>query len=129
MSTNSSIAVLCDDGSIIQVFCHWDGSVEHNGRLLFENYNNRALAEELAMKGDLFSLGATLDKCRFQDALGFTGYNHFENYESYYETSLEADFNQEFNYYFDEHGIWNVREKDNNHFYWLEWQLITEGDK
>ena len=42
---------------------------------------------------------------------------------------FEENFNEEFNYYFDEHGIWNVRAKENNNFDSLEVQLIDGEDK
>jgi hypothetical protein len=124
MSTNSSIAVIRKDGSVIQIFCHWDGSIEHNGKVLFENYNNQEKAEALVLAGNLLSLGATLEECRHE----FVHYNSFKDYDSYYKTFLEEDFDDEFNYYFDEHGIWNVRTKGERNFMWLEWELITDEE-
>lgn len=56
MSTHSTIAVQLKDGSIKQVYCHWDGYIEHNGKLLVNHYNTQELAEELVSFGDISSL-------------------------------------------------------------------------
>ena len=56
MSTNSTIAVQLPDGSIKQVYCHWDGYLEHNGKLLVENYNAQDFAEALVELGSISSL-------------------------------------------------------------------------
>lgn len=57
MGTRSTIAILRADGSVSQIYCHWDGYVEHNGRILFEHYNTAEKVEELIALGDLSSLG------------------------------------------------------------------------
>ena len=51
MSTNSAIAVM-ESGIIKAIYCHWDGYLEHNGRILQEHYNE-AKANELISLGDL----------------------------------------------------------------------------
>jgi len=57
MSTRSTIAFARGNGIILQVYCHWDGYLAHNGKLLQEFYNDYALAEQLVIKGDISSLG------------------------------------------------------------------------
>lgn len=57
MGTRSRIGLVLDDGSIKSVYCHWDGYLEHNGRLLVEHYANRERIEELLALGDLSFLG------------------------------------------------------------------------
>lgn len=56
MSTNSTISVLCADGSVASIYCHWDGYIAHNGELLRNYYNSQALAEELVSLGNMSSL-------------------------------------------------------------------------
>jgi len=56
MSTNSTIAVLNSNGTVSQIYCHWDGYVSHNGDLLLNFYNNQELAEKLVSLGNLSSL-------------------------------------------------------------------------
>jgi hypothetical protein len=53
MATRSTIAVKHEDGSVSQIYCHWDGYLSHNGKLLVENYNSLLAAEFLVSKGDL----------------------------------------------------------------------------
>ena len=38
MGTRSSIAIKTEDG-IKAIYCHWDGYVDHNGKILKEFYN------------------------------------------------------------------------------------------
>lgn len=57
MGTRSTIAVVHRDGSVTQCYCHWDGYIDNNGKLLVENYNSLELAEGLVMHGDMSSLG------------------------------------------------------------------------
>lgn len=62
MSTNSTIAVLNTNGTVTQIYCHWDGYLEYNGRMLVENYATLELATKLVKKGDLSSLGTTVGR-------------------------------------------------------------------
>jgi hypothetical protein len=59
MGTRSCIAV--QHGDIIKaVYCHWDGYLSHNGRILQEHYNSER-ANYLVALGDVSSLGAELE--------------------------------------------------------------------
>jgi hypothetical protein len=64
MGTRSDIIVHCTDDKWRRVYCHWDGYLEHNGRILFDHYTDRVLATALVMPGDLSSLGAKCNKPR-----------------------------------------------------------------
>jgi hypothetical protein len=57
MSTNSTIALELDNGKIGQVYCHYDGGLEHNGRFLKENWNDASKLIQLIDHGNLISLG------------------------------------------------------------------------
>ncbi len=60
MATRSTIAVENEDGTIAWVYCHWDGYVSHNGRLLVENYNTRTKALGLVALGSISLLAENL---------------------------------------------------------------------
>ena len=60
MATRSTVSVVHSDGSVSQVYCHWDGYVQYNGQVLERFYNTRELAEELVSFGDASSLGSTV---------------------------------------------------------------------
>lgn len=53
MSTNSTIAIQNTDGTIISVYCHFDGYIDHNGEILFENYNDEDSVRSLINGGDM----------------------------------------------------------------------------
>lgn len=54
MGTRSTIAIKHGE-RIKAVYCHWDGYVDHNGRLLLENYDSTK-ANFLIALGDISSL-------------------------------------------------------------------------
>jgi hypothetical protein len=62
MSTRSDIIVHCTDDKWRRIYCHWDGYLEHNGRILFDSYTDRVQATVLIMPGDLSSLHAKCSK-------------------------------------------------------------------
>lgn len=57
MATRSTIAVRHEDGTVSQIYCHWDGYLSHNGMLLQNHYNTPLAVEFLVSKGDISSLG------------------------------------------------------------------------
>jgi len=60
MATRSTIALEFADGTIGQVYCHWDGYLSNNGKILFENYSNPFVVRDLIDLGGLSSLRPTI---------------------------------------------------------------------
>ncbi len=60
MGTRSTIALEYADGTVEQVYCHWDGYLEHNGKILQEHYSNPFILRDLIDLGDLSSLRPTI---------------------------------------------------------------------
>ena len=56
MATRSTIALEFADGTIGQVYCHWDGYLAHNGEMLQEYYSNPFVLRDLIDLGSLSSL-------------------------------------------------------------------------
>ena len=56
MATRSRIGIQLPDGSILSVYCHWDGYPEFNGVKLVENFNSYEKASELIDGGDVSCL-------------------------------------------------------------------------
>ena len=56
MGTRSTIAVEHADGTVSQVYCHWDGYLSHNGQILVDHYDTQELAELLISLGSMSSL-------------------------------------------------------------------------
>lgn len=57
MATRSTIAIEYADGTVGQVYCHWDGYLEHNGKILRDHYSNPFILRDLIDMGDISSLG------------------------------------------------------------------------
>jgi hypothetical protein len=56
MGTRSTIALEFADGSVEQVYCHWDGYLAHNGQILQKHYINPFVLRDLIDLGDISSL-------------------------------------------------------------------------
>ena len=56
MATRSRIGIELSDGSILSVYCHWDGYPEFNGVKLVEHFNSRDAVTELIDGGDISAL-------------------------------------------------------------------------
>ena len=56
MGTRSTIALEYADGTVGQVYCHWDGYLENNGMILYKHYSDPFKLRDLIDLGDLSSL-------------------------------------------------------------------------
>jgi len=56
MGTRSTIALEFADGTVEQIYCHWDGYLSHNGQILLKHYSNPFVLRDLIDLGDLSSL-------------------------------------------------------------------------
>jgi hypothetical protein len=80
MGTRSTIALEFADGTVEQVYCHWDGYLAYNGKILFENYSNPFILRDLIDLGDLSSLRPTVGTKH-----AFSHYDTELKQEQYYE--------------------------------------------
>jgi hypothetical protein len=62
MGTRSTIALEFADGTVEQVYCHWDGYLEHNGKILAEHYSDPYKLRDLIDQGGISSLGKVIGK-------------------------------------------------------------------
>jgi len=62
MGTRSTIALEFADGTVEQVYCHWDGYLSHNGLILQEHYSDPFKLQELIEQGSISSLGNVIGK-------------------------------------------------------------------
>ena len=60
MGTRSTIALEFADGTVQQVYCHWDGYLEHNGAILRDHYSDPFVLRDLIDMGDMSSLGKVI---------------------------------------------------------------------
>lgn len=124
MSTRSTIAI--KHGSRIKaVYCHWDGYIDHNGRILIESYQHSPKVNTLIALGDISSLRDEIGEChdfdgrytedqieytwtkfygrdRGDDRAGFKSFGTEAEWMEYYDES-----GVEYFYLFD-NGVWYV---------------------
>lgn len=56
MATRSRIAIESKEGRVKSIYAHWDGYPEHNGKILFEHYQDRDKLTKLIELGSISSL-------------------------------------------------------------------------
>jgi hypothetical protein len=123
MSTRSSIAIKHGD-RIKSIYCHSDGYLEYNGRVLLEHYSDSVKVNKLIAMGDVSMLGREIgEKINFNDDLSYDGNNTAEQCRFYsrdrgeegveYKSFAgEADFIDYYDgcgcefYYLYDHGVW-----------------------
>jgi hypothetical protein len=117
MGTRSTIAIQNSNGTVTGIYCHWDGYVEHNGKILASSYTTEAKVRELIALGDLSSLGETVgSRQNFDDPVKGTciAYGRDRNetgvdaatFDSHIE--LTAVIGQEYDYLFTPGEGWSV---------------------
>ncbi len=62
MGTRSTIAMVNEDGTVSQIYCHWDGYLKHNGDVLLKHYKNPTKINRLIKLGALSFLGKNTGK-------------------------------------------------------------------
>lgn len=92
MGTRSRIGVMHGD-VLKSVYCHWDGYLDHNGRILLEHYNS-AKANQLVALGDISSLGKDIgEKHDFNaETQGWTTFYGRDRGEDGIEWTCHEDF-------------------------------------
>ena len=75
MGTRSTIALEFADGTVEQVYCHWDGYLAHNGKILNDLYMDPFKVKELVALGGFSSLQQTVEETKV------TAYHHWRGEE------------------------------------------------
>tara|TARA_B110000240_G_C13280999_1_gene360057 strand:- start:163 stop:633 length:471 start_codon:yes stop_codon:yes gene_type:complete len=68
MATRSAIAMKTPEGKIKAIYCHWDGYVDHNGKILINHYTDAEMVNNLIELGDLSTLGTVIGEKQNFDA-------------------------------------------------------------
>jgi hypothetical protein len=121
MATRSTIALEYADGTVEQVYCHWDGYLDNNGRILLEHWSDTFKLQQLMDMGDLSILSAEIGEKRpfdnphkwgtvefnewnkkYADWCLFYGRDRgedgvekrkYENYQQYLKTAQQEEYN------------------------------------
>ena len=134
MATRSTIALEFADGTVQQVYCHWDGYLSNNGKILQKHYSDPFKLRSLIDLGDMSLLGPEIgvqhsfdnphkfgtdeyfaEQARRRDFTTFYGRDRGETgvearrFKNYTEYLREAQF-EEYNYILRTDGKWYVSE-------------------
>lgn len=127
MGTRSTIAIQNDDGTVTGIYCHWDGYLSHNGRILNVYYNIENQVRELIALGDLSSLGEDIgEKVDFNRAPDGQCVAYGRDRGEYLNTAAQtysswdqliSDNGQEYDYLYVPGDGWRVR-------YFEDWDRV-----
>jgi hypothetical protein len=118
----------------MSVYCHWDGYLSNNGRILQEHYTDAATVKKLVSKGAISSLDITIGRKHSFDerGKGTTFYardrgerlqvDKFDN-RRHYMRNVDG---QEYDYLFTKDGQWLVRCWCNDE--WIDLDEMIEED-
>jgi hypothetical protein len=106
MATRSTIALEYADGTVGQIYCHWDGYLDHNGKILQQYYTDPFKVRELLDGGDTSTLDNTVEGCNFYTQRGeeLNPQRMFKDYAEY----LREMQGEEYNYILRRDGKWYV---------------------
>jgi len=152
MSTRSIIGVMHGD-KCKAVYCHWDGYLSHNGRILQDHYDS-SKANHLISLGDISSLRPEIGEKHSFDAPGSYGDDEymafkekFDNMTTFYgrdrgETGVDFKVFQDYDelldfcdgsmleyYYIMKDGVWYVADYDNRELRVLAEELAKEVEE
>lgn len=113
MSTNSTISLENQDGSVVSIYCHWDGYPSNNGKILHQHYNSVDKVESLLELGFLSSLDPNIGLC--EKMKSYSEEDSMINKSRKYSSFTEAlEYNgREYNYLF-KNGKWYVHIEKND---------------
>ena len=133
MGTRSTIAIQNADGTVTGIYCHWDGYLSHNGKILAENYADEDTVRELIALGDISSLGKTVGTAHDFDNCPAGETNAYARDRGERDVAARTEHNwrqfvaengQEYDYLFTPGAGWQVRTY--NGIYDLARALATE---
>lgn len=135
MGTRSTIALEFADGRVGSVYCHWDGYLSNNGKILINHYSNPFKMQQMIDLGNISSLKSEIGEKHQFDGPTFMseGYDeyqakyghmtkfygrdrdedgndaqYFENFEDY----VQNNDGQEYDYILRNDGVWYVDQGD-----------------
>ena len=137
MATRSTIAIQHADGSVDQIYSHWDGYLQGVGATLVEHYQDRDKVQDLIAHGDVSILGAEIGvqqdfsnpidgMCLFyardrgEDGVQARPFSSLEDYEKNHQY-------EEFEYLFTADDVWSVFYKGDWHDLEYELQELAEA--
>jgi len=87
MATRSTIALEFADGTVQQIYCHWDGYLSNNGQILLQHYKDPFKVRDLIDGGAVSSLGREIGEKQDFDKRE----THNENWTLFYARDRGED--------------------------------------
>jgi hypothetical protein len=95
MGTRSTIAIEFADGTVSQVYCHWDGYLSNNGQILSQSYMDPFKVRDLVDLGGFSSLRDSVEETadtaytqRGEDL----DINRYMNTDEYFDCSQQEEY-------------------------------------
>ena len=95
MATRSAIGYKLPTGEVRGIYCHWDGYVENNGKLLQENYQAAYKIAQMVELGDMSALAAEVAECTYygrdrgETDVGTQTYNDVDEFVTHYADGVQ----------------------------------------
>ena len=95
MATRSAIGYKLPTGEVRGIYCHWDGYVENNGKLLQENYQAAYKIAQMVELGDMSGLAAEIADCTYygrdrgETDVGTQTYNDVDDFVTHYADGVQ----------------------------------------
>jgi alanine-alpha-ketoisovalerate/valine-pyruvate aminotransferase len=95
MATRSAIGYKLPTGEVRGIYCHWDGYVENNGKILQEHYQAAYKIAQMVELGDMSSLAAEIADCvyygrdRNESDVATQTYTDIDDYVTHYADGCE----------------------------------------
>ena len=136
MATRGTIAIELADGTVKQIYSHWDNYLSYNGQMLQDYYTDPVKVQSLVDGGSISSLAPSIEQPAghsFEKAVeGYTVFyardrgeelhiNKFSDFETYHLNAEREDYN----YILRADGKWYVA-KYNGTFQLLEAALAAQ---
>jgi hypothetical protein len=103
MGTRSTIALEFADGTVEQIYCHWDGYLSGVGAELVSDYSDPFALRELIDAGDTSTIGEPYSN-RGEDCPA----RKFKDFEDYKANGQDEEYDYILRY-IDGKGVWLVR--------------------
>ena len=130
MGTRSTIALEFADGTVEQVYCHWDGYLEHNGQILAKHYMDPFKVRDLIALGGFSSLDTTVEATK---STAYTqrgedlDINKFIDFEDYVDNHQYEEYDYILRQV-DGKAVWFVADHDGA-YVTLESAIMDEQDR
>ena len=120
MATRSTIWHQEEDGSFKGCYCHYDGYLSNNGKILLTSYNTFEKVKELVSRGGMSSLESDISKINFYADEG----EELNVFHAFSVITARQSF-EEYNYFFID-GVWKYSLNDKTTLYELTEEPVKE---